>query len=157
VDAVLGAPGRRPGELHEALPLPARAAQRLAAQADALGVPAPVLAPIVVEAALVAGDVGAARFAELQPAGRPGRPLEVADARYLRALTVGRRRGTGVDAPATAAIPVRVARRLAPGADVEALLAGVDADVALRWEIAAVTEGRTLTESVLLAAAQAAG
>lgn len=157
---LLGAFVRRPGELHEAFPLPAPAARWLAQEVARCGVEADVLGSVLLEASLVAKDLALERLAALEPEPFDTLPrgLSAAEADYLRVLTVARRSRSARRAPpqAVIAIPVRLAGRLAT-VDVVQALSEVAAERALSWEVAALIEGRTLTECVLLHAARIAG
>jgi hypothetical protein len=157
-DELLGRVVRRPGELHEALALSREAAGWLAREAAGQRLNADVLGTVLLEAALAAGDVGDERFARMDPPDPPldggrGRMLSAAEAAYLRTLTIARRSQAPRPAPAPAviAVPVRIAGRLA-GVDVAEALGAVRGETAIAWETAALIEGRTLAECILLCA-----
>jgi hypothetical protein len=159
-DELLGRVVRRPGELHDALPLSREAAGWLAREAASQRLSTDVLGTVLLEAALAAGDVGDERFARMEPPDPPldggcGRMLSAAEAAYLRTLTIARRSRPSHPAPAPAviAVPVRIAGRLAE-VDVAGALSAVRGEAAIEWETAALIEGRTLAECVLLRASQ---
>jgi hypothetical protein len=152
---LLGSAVRRPGELHEPLPLSPAAAEDLARAARACGTDCDVLGSVLLEAALAVEDLGERRFTALDPLASvpPGLALSAAEAGYLRALGVGRRPRIVHARPRPAIpVPVRLTARLAQ-LDVERELARVPPALALRWERAAVARGRTLSEWALLRAA----
>jgi hypothetical protein len=154
---LLGSKVRRPGELHEPLALEKDTAQWLENEASSLGVTADVVGSVLLEAGLLADDLGPAAFQPVPPAGTaPTRPLSAAEGNYLRVLTLRRAaaRSRPGAAAQTIAVPVRVALRL-PGRPTAELLRAVDGSLALAWERSAVLEGRTLSEHVLLAAMRA--
>jgi hypothetical protein len=150
---------RRPGELHEALPLSGKAAGWLAREAAASRLDADVLGSLLLEAALVAVDLGGEQLERLDhpPIAGDGRTMSAAEAAYLRTLTIARRsrEARPVPAPAAIAVPVRIVWRLFE-VDVDEALRAVPSEAAIAWETAALIEGRTLAECVLLCAAQAA-
>ena len=122
---LLGAFVRRPGELHEAFPLPAPAAHWLAEEVARCGVEADVLGSVLLEASLVAEDLALERLAALEPApfDKLQRGLSAAEADYLRVLTVARRSRSVRRVPpqAVIAIPVRLGWRLSAVDVVQAL------------------------------------
>jgi hypothetical protein len=141
---------RRPGELHEALPLSNRAAQVVATEAATLGIGDDVAASLLVEAGLAVADAGPEALQLRGAAGCQDSALSESSARYVRALTIARRPGRAVLRPAaTAAIPVRLVTRLADK-EIDELIATVELEVAVSWEVAAMLEGRTMAEWVLL-------
>ncbi len=142
---------RRPGELHEALPLPADSAQAIATQATHAGVGLDVAASLVVEAGLIADDTRMAAGGQGPQPSHEALALPEASARYLRALTVGRRRGAPVLPRGSVAVPVRLVPRLA-AASTERLIGAIELEVAIAWEVAAVRQGRTMSEWALMQA-----
>jgi hypothetical protein len=149
---------RRPGELHEAVPVGDRAAQRLSHEATRLGVSIDVAASLLLETAMVLDDLARVRQGDLIDvaafASEPTRTLTAGWATYLRSLTIGRR-VRPVRAQVHVSVPARLVVRLV-GRDVERLLATVPLEVALAWEVEAVKQGRTLTEAVLMSAVREA-
>jgi hypothetical protein len=142
---------RRPGELHEALPLSEDFAQAIATQATQAGVGLDVAASLVVEAGLIADDTQLTTGAQEPQSNHEALALPEASARYLRALTVGRRRGAPVLPRGSVAVPVRLVPRLA-AASIERLVGAIELEVAIAWEIAAVRQGRTMSEWALMQA-----
>jgi hypothetical protein len=139
---------RRPGEAHEALPLPAGLAEKVAAESAALGITNDLGATLLIEAGLILADTGPAALALSGESGCPDAALSAGVARYVRALTIGRRPGERRGAaPGVVAIPVRLVTRVA-GHSLEDLTAEVELERALSWELAAVLEGRTMAEWV---------
>jgi hypothetical protein len=119
-----------------------------------LGVDLDALASMLVEAALVARDLGHKRFERLVPhaTAPPRRSLSAAEGDYLRSISIGRlRRKPPRRAPATVALPVRLVARVSGELLDESLCSG-SAELALKWEALAVIEGRTLSETVLIRA-----
>lgn len=169
----------RAGDRHEPWTLPAGdALHALADAAAAAGVEFELAVRLCVERALVREDLRAAgadlaRLDALAAAADVAAPVNAADCAYLRRLTrrdpAPQRRELG-DA-VIVGLPARLSARLltalpalageAPGgAAAEALddlLADANADVesALAWEIAAVLDGRTISEWAPLAALRA--
>lgn len=155
---LVGATVRRPGELHEALPLSIDATDWLASASASLGLAVDVLGSVLLEASLTARDVGNDRFAHLEPCQPPAvaRPMSAAEGDYLRALTLARRPHAsrkGCASQPVIAVPVRLVGRLLT-VDAVGALRDVVPERALSWEIAAVLEGRTLAECVLARAAR---
>jgi hypothetical protein len=74
--------------------------------------------------------------------------LSTAEADYLRALTVGRRRGAGErlagDGPAMVALPVRLLARCSPSLLQHA--AHGDLEQAISWEVSALRVGLAMGE-----------
>jgi hypothetical protein len=141
---------RRPGELHEAVPLPPRAGPVVERAAAAAGLPSGTAARLLIEAALVRVDLAAIgqRAAESRlDAAAAGavvcRRLSAAESDYV----CGLRRGRTTDRT-VATVPVRLIGRLAE-VDLEVALAG-DLPRAVGWEVAAVLSGRTMLEWALI-------
>lgn len=137
---------RRPGELHEPLPLGPEAQDRLLRSARRAGLPVDLTARLLIEAALLVGDLkalgagDAAKELDVAAAGaRVERRMSAAEADYLRRLGVCR----WAPSPG-AAIPVRLIGRLA-SLDVASSLDG-DATRAVAWEAAALLQARTMLE-----------
>jgi hypothetical protein len=131
-------------------------AAALGREAARTGVQRDVLASVTLELALISEDLGGLPGDVTAPALRMSdRALSAADADYLRTLTISRRLRPSAGAPvfATVAVPVRLAGRLRYGALAGALDAE-QVDTALAWETAAVIEGRSLSECVLLHASR---
>jgi hypothetical protein len=148
---------RRPGELHEAVPVDPETARWLSGQAMRLGVGVDTLASVLLEASMVAQDLGWVRFENVVPAPpKPSRyPLTAAEAAYLRSLTIVRARPRVPSRPpVTVALPVRLIPRL-DGQPLDGRLRSVAPELALGWEALAVAEGRSLAECVLIRAAGA--
>jgi hypothetical protein len=140
---------RRPGELHEALPLPGDAAMRIATRAAQAGVAVDIAASLSLEAGLLDLRLPRLRTLDGRRVPPPGLPLPQASARYLRSLSVGRRPSRApASPPHSVAIPVRLVARLG-GADVEQLIDLVALEQAIAWEIAAIRAGQTMSEWVL--------
>ena len=149
-DELLGsAVARRPGELHEAVRLSARAAEHLAAVATTAGVSTDIVGTVLLEAYLVVSDAGVCAPTSLAAAACSSvgvrRRLTAAEADYLRVLTMGRRTSAPAPAPATISLPVRLVGRI-DAADVDAAIDMMDIDTALSWETAALISGRTMAE-----------
>jgi len=143
---------RRPGELHEALPLDSFAAHHAATEASKSGLAIDVAASILLEAGLAVSDVGHQPVSSGVSASAHMLALPESNARYLRSLTVARRpRRSPLRAQRSVAIPVRLVPRLA-NFPIDSLISAVGIDRALDWEIAALCEGRTLNEWVLMSA-----
>jgi hypothetical protein len=153
---LISAGSRRPGELHEALPVTAPEAATLGREAARTGVQRDVLASVTLELALISEDLGGLPDDLTAPALRMNdRALSAAEADYLRALTISRRLRPSAGAPAfaTVSVPVRLTARLRYGA-LGGALDAEQVDAALAWETAAVIEGRTLSECVMLHASR---
>jgi hypothetical protein len=141
---------RRPGELHEALPLPEGSAQAIATQAADAGVGLDVAASLVLEAGLIADDTRMSSWGQGRQSNHEALALPEASARYLRALTVGRKRsGAAVLPRGSVAVPVRLVPRLA-AASIGHLIGAIELEVAITWEVAAVRQGRTMSEWALM-------
>jgi len=141
---------RRPGELYDVVALGA-AGEVIAAQAVCSRIGVDVAATLLLELHLLATDCSAAgRVLPTTPTtAAPRRRLSAAEADYLRVLTF---RPGAVAAPAArAALPVRLLPRLTP-AVIAAAAASADLEEAIRWETAALLEGRTIGELGLLLA-----
>ena len=139
---------RRPGESHEALPLPAGLAESVASEAAAIGIANDLAATLLIEAGLVLADTGPDVLSLSGANGCPDAALSAGVARYVRALTISRRpRERRVPAPGVVAIPVRLITRVA-GRSLEDLVGEVELERALSWELAAILEGRTMAEWV---------
>ena len=159
VEALITNAARRPGELHEPVPIDRQTAGWLAVEAERTKSHPDVLASVLVEAALVAEDLGASCLRGAPPDTQQTSRLAVsaAEADYLRALTVGRsgpRRA--VRQRPTVALPMRLIGRLS-GRLLADLLRVVPADDALAWEVAALRQGRTLAECVLVDVSRSRG
>jgi hypothetical protein len=163
----------RAGDRHEPWTLPAGSAmQALAAQAADAGVELELAVRLCVEAALAHADLRAAGIgaagSDAHPAGGGLAQLDAlaaaasvttrvdaCDCAYLRRLTrrgAHERRTLG-DA-VIVGLPARLSGRLLD-ADLDALLANADVGSALAWEIAAVLDGRTISEWAPLTALRA--
>jgi hypothetical protein len=145
---------RRPGELHDVVALGA-ASEVIAAKAVRSRVDVDVAATLLFELHLLATDCSAAgRPLPTAPASAaPRRRLSAAEADYLRVLTL---RPGAVAAPATrAALPVRLLPRITPTV-IAAAAALADLEEAIRWETAALVEGRTIGELGLVLALRTA-
>jgi hypothetical protein len=143
---------RRPGEMHEPLPLGGSATAKVASQAAGWGVNLDVAATLLLEAGLAIGDLRSGAGIPVEVNGPPQMALTAAHAAYVRSLTVGRQsRRRAAGRSTSVAVPVRLIPRLA-NQSVDQLLDAVDLGVAISWEVAAVGEGRTMAEWVLLRA-----
>jgi hypothetical protein len=153
---LISAGSRRPGELHEAVPVTAPEAAALGREATRTGVHRDVLASVTLELAMISEDLGGIADDLTAPMLRMSdRALSAAEAEYVRALTISRRprRSAGAAAFATVSVPVRLTSRLRLGTLSCALNAEL-VDAALAWETAAAIEGRSLSECVLLQASR---
>lgn len=146
VDYLYGDGPRRPGELHEPLALGRELQDRLVRSARRAGLPVDLTARLLIEAALLVGDLealGAPDAAQeldvVAARARVERRMSAAEADYLRSLGL-RRWAPGPGAT----IPVRLVGRLA-SIDVAAALDG-DATRAVAWEAAALLQARTMLE-----------
>lgn len=153
--SITSAGPRRPGELHERLWLSTELDSSLRAGAAEAGVAVSTTAAILIEFALLSADLrGLALDPEtLNSAAvrcKIARRLSAAEADYLRLLSA-RRWSRPDEGPITA--PVRLLGRL-PLLDLGKSLDLERLDRALQWEIAALAEGRTMTEWGLHAALQ---
>jgi hypothetical protein len=150
--ALLGGASRRPGELHEAVTLPADTAIALEREAARAGVDRDVLAGATLELMLLEDDLGGSCLESLTPPTTrvDGRALSAAEADYLRTLTMTRspRPRRSQAAATTVAIPVRIVGRISP-AHLKDTFDARRVDLALAWETAALMESRTLSECVL--------
>jgi hypothetical protein len=146
----LVAGARRPGELHDVVALGA-ATELVATKAVSSRIGFDVAATLLLELHLLGADLTAAgRVLPARPAiSVPRRRLSAAEADYLRMLTF--RPGAVATPAARAALPVRLLSRLTPGV-IAAASASVDLEQAIRWETAALLEGRTMGELGLLLA-----
>lgn len=143
---------RRPGEMHEAYPLSEKATARLSISAQRRGVALDVAASLLLEAGLVVADIGPDVAALRHVVEPPTSALTGAEAGYVRSLTIGCRPGSGADRRRPhVAIPVRLLSRLADRS-ADDLIDAVDLETAISWEIAAIQDGRTMTEWVFRAA-----
>jgi hypothetical protein len=143
---------RRPGELHEPVPVPPGSAPAVERAAAVAGVPTGTAVRLLIEATLVRADLAAIgrTWAESQldaaaAAAVVCRRLSAAEADYVRDLRRGRASGRSV-----ATVPVRLIGRVAE-VDVESALAG-DLPRAVAWEVASVLAGRTMLEWALITA-----
>lgn len=150
IGEALVASARRPGELHDIVTL-GSASEAVAAKAGRSRVGVDVAMTLLLELHLLATDCAAASRA-LPPApaiSMPHRRMSAAEADYLRLLTLR------PDAPPTptarAALPVRLLPRVSP-AVIAGAAATVDLEEAIRWELAALHQGRTIGELGLLLA-----
>jgi hypothetical protein len=141
----------RPGELHEVVALDERTGAVAAAKAARAGVSADVAVTLLVELELLYDDVGRAGLAHGEPPAfaPPSLQLTAAEADYLRFLAFPRRSRSPQPARQVA-LPVR----LLPRTTHDTLARAVDGDLdrAIRWEVAALTAGRTIGEFGLLLA-----
>lgn len=151
----------RAGDRHEPWTLPASPALRALAEAAlAAGIELELALRLCLERALVVADLRAvgvevARLDSLAARACVSGALDAADCAYLRRLT--RREDAGSARPLGDAIivglPSRLtARLLAAGPEELLERAGLDVEAALSWEIAAVLDGRTISEWAPLAA-----
>ncbi len=143
---------RRPGELHEPVPVPPASTVAVERAAAAAGVSTGTAVRLLIELALVRRDVAAVGRAGVEPqldaaaaSAVVCRRLSAAEADYVRGL----RRGCA-GGPTLATVPVRLVGRVAE-VDVESALAG-DLPRAVAWEVAAVLSGRTMLEWALMTA-----
>ena len=139
---------RRPGELHEALALPHYTAKDLVERAARSGLTVDVAASLALEAGHL--RMRLPQLQQLRPCGGEiSTALPEASARYLRSLTMGRRRHSApARVPSTVAIPIRLIPRLG-ATDIEELIDLVPLEQAIAWEIAAVSTGQTMSEWAL--------
>ncbi|MDW5597224.1 hypothetical protein VSS74_22950 [Conexibacter stalactiti] len=151
----------RAGDRHEPWTLPVGGA--LAAVADAAataGVEFELAVRLCAEAALVRDDLravgaGVGALDALAGAAVVATRVDASDCAYLRRLTRrgAQERRTLGDA-VIVGLPARLSARLL-AVDVDDLLANADVESALAWEIAAVLDGRTISEWAPLAALRA--
>lgn len=146
----LVATARRPGELHDVVMLgQSREAVAVKAARSRIGVD--LAATLLLELHLLICDCAAAGWAlPVTPTmSAPQRRLSAAEADYLRVLTFR------PDATATpegrAALPVRLLPRFNLSV-IAAAASAVDLETAIRWEVAALLEARTVGELGLLLA-----
>lgn len=143
---------RRPGEMHESIPLDDATSAKVASQAASWGVNMDVAATVLLEAGLAVSDLRSEGSVPVGVDGPPQMALTAAHAAYVRSLTVGRQSRRQTTGHSTSvAVPVRLIPRLA-NQSVDHLLDVVDLGVAISWEVAAVGEGRTMAEWVFLRA-----
>lgn len=152
LERLLGPPIGRPGELHEAVSIVVP--KELATAAGAAGLPVSLAVAVTAERALITretiGDTATIHETLGRVAGGPPRlALSAAQASYARTLIAAlngqlpRRREDG----SVYTAPTRLADRLRAAPDLELEAEALHA--ALRWEIAAVRCGRTMTEWAL--------
>lgn len=151
----------RPGDRHEPWTLSAdRALCRIAEDAVRLGLDFELAIRLVVETALTARDllaagVGLASIDEQAKRTRVRRPVDAAGSSYLRRLLREELGETPVlGSTVNVGLPMRLTARLL-GADLHDLLAGANVPRAREWEIAALSEGMTLSEWAAWAALRA--
>lgn len=145
----------RPGEFREPVTIDdPEANAALVAEAEACGLGPSQAASLMVEGLLLHRDLArmgfgaddaSVRLDQAAARSRVSRPLADRDAAYLRALTAGGRPPAGA-APQPPRLSV--SRRLLRRSTREelALAVTVPLEPLVRWEVAAVCEGRTLTE-----------
>jgi hypothetical protein len=140
---------RRSGELHEVVALDEVAALAVSDKAARAGVSIGVALTLLIEFVLLEEDLAdvGVYMAEPPPA-TPMLRLSAADASYLRRLTF--RRPVKASATPKVAVPVRLLTRMTRDTLVRA--AEGDLERAIRWEVAAVTAGRTVAELGLVLA-----
>ncbi len=141
---------RRPGELHEAVPVPPGSAPAVERSASTAGVPTGTAVRLLIEAALVLADLAAigrtgmeSWLDEAAAGAVVCRRLSAAEADYVMGLRRGHASGSTV-----ATLPVRLIGRVAE-VDGGSALAG-DLPRAVAWEAAAVLSGRTMLEWALM-------
>ena len=138
---------RRPGERHEVIAVPTESAAQLTQAAAYSGISLDLAVTLLAEAELA--------LIWLRMTGRwenfaahPGAPvaLSAAEADYLRALTVGRKRRTPPKATQTVvSVPVRLVARCSPDL-LPGLPGELDLEQAIAWEAAALREGLQMGE-----------
>ena len=156
-------PPRRPGERRE--PLPLRVSRALASAGAARGLDVGCAVEICLERALLIADLDALGRLQLYDqllataATAPVRHvLPPAKARYLQMLVAARDRDPTVLDPATRAgevvvdVPLRLFPRVTAVASEIACAEGDELSAALTLEIAATSDGRTMTEWASLSA-----
>lgn len=143
-------PLRRPGELHEAVPVPPGSAQAVERSALRAGVPSGTAVRLLIEVALVLADLAAighdgaeSRLDEAAAGAAVCRRLSAAEADYVRGLRRGLLTGSTL-----ATVPVRLIGRVA-AMHIEPALRG-DLERAVAWEVAAALSGRTMLEWALM-------
>jgi hypothetical protein len=154
---------RRPGERREPLTLP-RLPNNLAVAAEARGLELSCAVELCLERALVLRDLADldrlglyARVLDRAARTPVRRPLSPAKARYLQMLVTARDRPpvpSGADSSKNKAVvdvPLRLFPRVLDIVD-EAILGDCDLHAALQIEIAAVSDGRTMSEWAAFAA-----
>lgn len=136
---------RRPGELHDVVALDDHTSSMLADKASASGISVGVALTLLIELQLLKEDLGESSLAlgEPPPTTSPRLRLSAAEANYLRGLTLARdtRR---ITVAKNASVPVRLLTRTTR--DTIARAVAGDLEHAIRWEIAAITTGRTINE-----------
>lgn len=149
---VLVATARRPGELHDVVAL-GRSSGLIAATAARSRIGVDLAVTLLLELQLLACDCAAAGLAlpAVPPISSPRRRLSAAEADYLRVLTF--RPGADATSVDRVALPVRLLPRFSSSV-IEAAASAVDLEEAIRWEVAALLEGRTIAELALLLALQ---
>jgi hypothetical protein len=135
---------RRPGELHEAIAVPREILNAFARKAKTSRIPTALAATVLVELVLLERELTSAGVA-LNAPPRPAVALRLstAEARYLCGLT-WRRPGARSTGGGPVALPIRLMSR----ADIRTLTEAAtgDLELALAWEAAAVTSGKTIGE-----------
>ena len=134
----------------------------LAATASALGVDLSLAVRVVVERGLTLRDLYAlgvdpAPLDAIARAARIDGALDAASAAYVRRLSGGdgaAPRALGVQV--TVGLPLRMSTRLSGAGELDALLVSDAVSAALAWELAAVLQGRTISEWAALTALRAA-
>jgi hypothetical protein len=149
---LLGREERRPGELHDIVTLDEQAAATVVGKARHAGVSSGIALTVLVELELLDADLRTLGTSLSEPpaAAAPALRLSAAEASYLRRLTFRRPLKRGAVTPNVAVVPVRLLTRMTP----ETLTRAADADLerAIRWEVAALTMGRTIGEFGMLLA-----
>lgn len=150
---VLPSSVRRPGELHEFVPLDPLIGQQIAQHAAEVGLKPDVAATIALEALIAVSwldDHGvknaAAMLSEFASQSVVTRGLSAADANYIRSITAERGRAqTSKTSPHSIALPVRLMNKFSAEVLAEALR-DIDISAAVQWEIASLMDGRSLAE-----------
>lgn len=134
---------RRPGEMHEAVVVPADVAAAINAKAQASAVPTSLAAALLLELHVLQRELHSCGVSLPEPP-QPlvERRLTAAEARYLRGLTWRRPGERPLDA--TVALPVRLLAHASEATIRDA--ADADLDRAIQWEAAAIASGRTILE-----------
>jgi hypothetical protein len=145
----LVASARRPGELHDVVAL-GRSCELVAAKAARSRIGVDLAATLLLELHLLACDCvdAGSPLPAAPPISAPRRRLSAAEADYLRVLTF--RPGADPASADRVALPVRLLPHVTPSAIETA--SGVDLEDAIRWEVVALLEGRTIGEHGLLLA-----
>lgn len=155
---LVGAPVRRPGELHEVVVLSPAARDRLCDQLSRVDLAPDVAASLLLEAAALESEL--ARLGLRSPRTllvsaasevRVTCRQRAAEADYLRELTSARRRRAPRPASASVAVALRLLSRIA-GCRLEECFAVVPLECAVSYEVAAVAGARTMSEWGLAAA-----